>query len=155
MLLCWHKYIIVRDCPPIPWHFRWAMFLNVWLWHKTNSAVTSKQSNSVQKMFSWQCHTMLFPSIQNMLCYLEDEKYRPSLCVCLTVKSHFWFSQLITLHHSCSNLSLFGCLLHCHCNFMWGKNESEKVFVLNDIFAVLNRIRMAASACLCFVLFPL
>lgn len=75
------------------------------------------------------------PSIHNMLCYLEDEKkWRALLCVCLAVKSHFWFSQLITLHHS-----LFVCLLHRFQYLIWGNNEAETVFAFNGTFAVPNR----------------
>lgn len=45
--------------------------------------VPSNQFSLVQKMFSRLCHTMLLPSIQNMLCYQEDEKCRSSL-LCLS-----------------------------------------------------------------------
>lgn len=99
MLLCRHKRYPRRDRSwrsLAPWLSRWASFLSVWLWRKTNKAVTYKQSSSVQKMFSWHYHTPLLSSIQNTPCYPEDEKYRLSLCVRLALKCHLRFSQLIT-----------------------------------------------------------
>lgn len=68
-----------------------------------------------------------------------------SFCVCLTVKSHFSCSQLITLHHRRSNP--FGCLRRFYCFLIWGNSEAEKMLFLNGILTTLNKSTMAALLC--------
>lgn len=144
-LLCWQLGSIVYDGAP---------FCDIWgglrFWmfgfETRQTAVTFQTVRlGTKDVFFWLRRTMRFHQYTTRCVTWKMKKWRPLLCVCLAVKSHFWSSQLITLHHS-----LFVCLLHCYCYLIWGNNEAEAVFVFNGISAVPDRFQDP-----CFGLFVL
>lgn len=112
----------------IPWH--------LWL-PQCLALIQTKQCSHVHPILL--CTKRCFPGSVTQCCSYQYTACRAtcemknlgiSFCVCLTVKSHFSCSQLITLHHRRSNSAPFGCLRRFYCFLIWGNSEAEKMLFL-------------------------